>query len=116
MIYQEGKIIGFAGHSGIKWCKKEDQGNIIDVALVKKNGDIIWYLPKEEQSLEVIDKVENNSIAEKKKIKCWKEDYYKIQKELKETKEGSYHYLNLYHSLFWYKDALKDAGVIVEEY
>lgn len=110
-MYDDKKIIGFVKAYGTKWCKKDDKGNNIEVALVKKNGDIIWYLSQKNQPEELLEKIMKNSLAEKKKINLWKKELKKTEKLLEVVKKGSYEHLDLLHDYFWYKDALVNANV-----
>ena len=109
-MYTGKHILALARVDGTKWCKKNKTGNNVDVALVRKNGDIIWYLQEKGQPKALVDKIYKNSQAEKKKISLWKKELEKIENLLKVVKQDSYEYFNLLHDFFWYKDALSDAS------
>lgn len=73
-MYEGRNFIGFAGANGTKWCKKNREGKNIEVALVRNNDDIIWYLPEKLQPKLLVEKIFKNSQAEKRKFRFGKQD------------------------------------------
>lgn len=108
-MYEGRQFLGFARSDGTKWCKKNQNGDNIDVALVRKNGDIIWYLPEKNQPKAIVEKIIKNSMVEKKKINFWQEELKKTEKKLSLLKSDSYEYANLMYNFLWYKEALYHA-------